>query len=102
MNLKNSILDKVATMKDGSLKITIITNELSPQQMADLFLSVNKEILQLDLPEDMSERKSQSERLRSVLFRLWEQTGKDKYTTAVLHYNSKMEEIINHFKDKLN
>ena len=38
MNLKNAILDGVKTMKDGSLKITLVTQELSPSQMAEIFL----------------------------------------------------------------
>jgi len=43
--------------------------------------------------------KSQSVRLRAVLYRLWEQ--EDQVSDPEEFYNIKMEGIINHFKNKL-
>lgn len=37
MKLENAIIDKVSTLKDGSVRISLVTRELSPTQMAELF-----------------------------------------------------------------
>lgn len=89
-------------MKDGSLKITLVTRELNPKQMAEIFVNLNKEVTAIELPEDNSDIKSPSTRLRNCMFRLWEKEGKEKYETFELYYRSKMEQIINMLKDKLN
>jgi len=101
MNLKNAIIDKITTMKDRSIKITLITPELDPKTMAELFMSVNNQVLNVDIPEDISEKKSKAQRLRWVLYRLWENKYKDKYNTFELFYNSEMERILEHYKDKI-
>ena len=102
MNLSNAILDKVTTMKDWSLKITLVTRELAPKQMEELFYNLNKEILTVDVPTDTTEEtKSKAQRLRAVLYRLWEQEMKSKYDSFELYYNHIMEKLINIYKDKL-
>lgn len=102
LNLKNAILDKMTTMKDGSLKITLVTRELAPDQMAKLFLSLNQEIMSVDIPTDISEEpKSKAQRLRAVLYKLWEQSWKDRFQTFSLYYDHIMEQLINNYKDKL-
>jgi len=103
MNLQNAILDKVTTMKDGSLKITLVTRELDPHTMAELFLSLNQEIMTVDIPEDTREEiKSKAKRLRAVLYRVWEQDKKEQFKTFELYYNHIMEMLINKYKDLLN
>lgn len=101
MNLQNSIVDKISTQKDWSLKIVLITRELPADELAQLFLSLNKEILSIDIPEDNEQEKSPSQRLRSVLYILWEQSQKDKFKTFTLYYNHILEQLINLYKDKL-
>ena len=102
MNLQNAILDKVTTMKDKSLKITLITRELNPKQMAELFLSLNSEVLSVDIPTDVQEEpKSKAQRLRAVLYVLYQQENNDKYDSFELYYNHIMEKLINIYKDKL-
>ena len=101
MNLQNAIIDKITTMKDWSIKITLLTPELDAQTMAELFLSINKNVLSVDIPEDISEQKSKAQRLRAVLYRVWENKYKDKYNTFELFYNSEMERILEHYKDKI-
>ena len=101
MNLKNALIDKITTMKDRSIKITLITPELDAQTMAELFLSVNNQVLNVDIPEDISEQKSKSQRLRAVLYRVWENKYKDKFNTFELFYNSEMERILEHYKNKI-
>jgi len=78
MNLQNSILDGFKTMKDGSLKITIITRELSPNQMAELMINLNKEIVQIEIPDELSGSKSPSKRLKDRMFIYYNKKYKDK------------------------
>ena len=102
MNLKNCILDWMRTNKDWSLKITLVTRELDPKTMAELFFNLNKEILTVDVPTDTTEEpKSKGQRLRAVLYRLWEQEWKQNYDSFELYYNHIMEKLINLYKDKL-
>jgi len=101
MNLKNAIIDKVSTMKDGSLKITLVTRELHPQEIAELFFNLNSEVVSIDIPEETGDNKTPSQRFRNVLFRLWEQSQKEKFKTFTLYYNHIMEQLIGVYKDKL-
>jgi hypothetical protein len=100
MNLKNAIVDSIRTNKDGSVKITLVTRELSPEQMAELFISVNKEVLSIDIPEDTTDTKTNSQRLRAVLYKNWE-LQKDRFDSFALYYDHTMEKIIDHYKSKL-
>lgn len=102
IDLTSAILDKITTMKDGSLKITIVTQELPPQEMAKLFMNINQEITNVKLPKDSSQPKSKSERLRNVIYMLWKQEYTGKYPDSNLFYESYMNEIIEKIKDKLN
>jgi len=101
MNLKNSILDQIRTMKDGSLKITLVTRELPTEDLAQLFTSINQEIVSVDIPEDVSDQKTPSQRLRWVLFKVWEQSHKEDFKTFTMFYNHILEQLINMYKDKL-
>ena len=101
MNLKNAIIDGIKSMKDGSIKITIVTRELPPNELAELFLSLNKEIVSVELPEDNNETKSPSTRLRNVLYRVWEANKKDAFQTFTLYYNHIMEQMIEAYKEKI-
>lgn len=64
LSLTNCIIDGVKSMKDGSMKITLVTRALDPVQAAEIFLNLNKEVLSVDIPEDPGEKKSPSQRLR--------------------------------------
>ena len=103
MKLENAIIDKVSTLKDGSVRVSLITRALSPTQMAELFFWVNKEILAIDIDESNKDDKSPSQRLRAVIYRLWEQSSDRKaYNDEFeLYYRSKLERIIESLKDKL-
>lgn len=101
MNLKNAILDGFKTMKDGSLKITLVTRELSPEQMAKIISNLNKEVLSIDIPEEQSEVKSPSQRLRGVLYKIWESHEKEKFDSFELFYRHMMEKIIDYYKEKI-
>ena len=113
--LFDATLEGLSTRMDKTIKVTIGTQEMNSEQAAKLFsLRGNfckvlisdstieqKEVEQVDtLPiKDESNGKSNSQRLRSTLFILWQQSGSK--ATFDVFYNSKMNEIIEHFKSKL-
>lgn len=103
MKLENAIIDKVSTLKDGSVRVSLITRALTPTQMAELFFWVNKEILAIDIDEWNKDDKSPSQRLRWVLYRLWEQSSdQERYNNEFeLFYRAKLERIIDQLKEKL-
>ena len=109
-------LESYRSLKDGTLKLSFETGEISPEQMANIHHSLNKvgflafspdpfathELEEIDkLKVEYSDTgKPLSQRLRAVLYRLWEQKP-EGYKVFNDFYNSKMEVLITHFKDKL-
>lgn len=108
-------LESLSTRMDNTIKVTIGTQEVGAEQAASLFalrgkfvkvlLSDSgiqqKEVDAVDsLPiKDESNNKSNSQRLRSVLFLNWQQ-----HKQAVNfddYYNAEMNKIIDHYKSKL-
>ena len=66
----------------------------------DAFKEKEKEFIK-DIKSDFEDKgKSKAQRLRGVLYRVWEQKS-EGYKTPDDHYNHHMEKIIIHFKDKL-
>jgi len=108
-----AIIDGISTLKDGSIKVVLQTRELPPKEMAILFglrnleawavLSPVDDISVQDIPVQKPDAgmggKSPSQRLRAVLFVLWEQRGKNGDFEA--YYNTYMERFINTIKDNL-
>lgn len=103
MKLENAIIDKVSTLKDWSVRISLVTRALSPTQMAELFFWVNKEILAINIDEWNKHDKSPSQRLREVLYRLFEKSNdQERYNNEFeLFYRAKLERIIEQLKEKL-
>ena len=109
-------LDRLRTLADKTLKITFETQELNPQDLLGLmenmhqfgYLAFKKEPFKEDEKEMLQELKSDfefkgkssSQRLRSVLYVMW-QHDPQGFDTSVKHYESEMERIINHYKSKL-
>lgn len=104
------------SLKDRTLKITFETQELLPDQWAEIarntqqlgflafqrdeFTTEQKKMLE-GLKSDYNDPgKSPSKRLRNVLFVMWQQDPKG-FETAEAHYNHYMEQIINFYKNKL-
>jgi len=111
-----AILEGVSTRKDRTLKLVFGTNELTPSQAGQLLSDTEKfgwlafkgepfdkgetEMLE-SLKADQSEGfKSDSQRLRGVLYRMWE-SNNEGFTTFTRFYSHHMEKIIEHFKSKL-
>ena len=109
-------LDGYRSNANKTIKLTFETSELSPEAMANIHHSLYKvgflafspdpfatheleEIDALKVEYDY-QGKSPGQRLRAVLYRLWEQTP-EGYKAFNDFYNSKMEGFINHLKSKL-
>lgn len=112
-----AILESYRSLKDRTLKVTFETNEPTPEQFLGIgthvqqfgYLAFKKEafkenekkaIEQLESSYEENE-KTPAQRLRAVFFRCWEQ-DKEGYQDFDSYYKYRMEEIINHFKSKLN
>jgi hypothetical protein len=109
-----AIVEKVGTRKDNSLFVTIGTNELSPNdggyllslhgKLATVYLSpaeINqKEIDQVDSLEPELAGKTPSQRLRNVLFILFQQNNEGQKDFDSF-YKFKMGTIIDHLKTKI-
>lgn len=105
-------LQKIATRVDGSINISIETQELSGMDMAELFsyrnalgyvtFTPNLET-KIDVPDVPVEydSKSPSQRMRNVLYIMFEQSGKKKFDTFAQFYDVNMERLINQLKDRL-
>lgn len=101
-------------MADGGVKVTIVTNELSPKDGADLFALNGKfgyayispqlvsrdEIEKVDKLDPDLPGKSDSRRQRDVLFRLWEKDNKG-YQDFDSYYHFRMENNIVKLKKEL-
>lgn len=112
-----AILESYRSLKDRTLKIVFETNEPTPEQLTNIAISnQNFGVLAFSLSEnkgqlqkvmesipkvDLEFGKSKCQRLRGVLYRLWE-SNNHGYKVFDDFYNSKMEEIITHFKKQIN
>lgn len=106
-------LTKVSSRADRSYTLQFSTRELSGDKASILLdqlmqegwilYSPNDDITEADVPDEkanaMLGTKTQAQRLRGVIYRLWEQAGAhgkfDEY------YQSLMESVIDQFKEKL-
>ena len=109
---------KVSTLADGSLSLTIHTQELPPDTMVRVFemkkkpsmvlLSSDDKISkeEIDLIENFTTEyeftgKTPSQRLRGVLFRVWEQGPQAQGYDFAIWYEAQIERIISKYKDVL-
>ena len=113
-----AIIEGVATRRDRTIKVTLGTNELTPEQASELykfsndivycalkkdnFASSEKEILEgLKADDDLSfGTKTQSQRIRAVLYKNWEQKPQG-FKQFKDYYEHQTEQIISYYKNKL-
>jgi predicted kinase len=108
-----STIEKVETRSDGTLKLVIGTQELDPVDEAEVMqlkrklgyfvFAVTENITVKDIPTEQLEfknEKSHAQRLRAVLYRLWE-TNQQGYKEFEGFYRGKMDKIIDSLKEKL-
>lgn len=104
-----AIVNSVRSKVDRSLSMTIHTPELTPQEKAlfmelqgvisDMTLTPQEEnVPTVEIDKDLKS-KSQSERLRSVLYVYWKQQGENGEFSDF--YRRNMERFIDIIKDKL-
>lgn len=108
-------IESVSTRRDRTLKITIGTNELPSDVAASIlalqnefaFFAIKKEDfgkaelekVEAHKAEVDDTKKTASQRLRGVLYRIWERTPNGE--TFETYYIREMERIISHFKTKI-
>lgn len=108
----SAILDGVNLKKDGTLSLKIGTQELAPSETAEIFELGNKqiyvamaetEIESLQVPEvlpEMQGDKTPSQRLRNVLYLIWENKT-DKKQTFPRFYEDYVFKLVENLKAKL-
>ena len=106
-----AIIDRISTLKDRSMKITFVTQEVSKDAGAELLDLQSKlgwlifsanDVNEIELPEDPAadfrgEEKTPSQRLRNVIYRYWEKLGKpgdfgDYYRAAINRFVEEYKE----------
>lgn len=109
-----AIVEKISTLKDGSVSLTIYTQELSPQKAAEIFtlrgkLSTvyvspaeisQKELSLVDSIEPELPGKSPSQRMRNVLYIIWKQDN-EGYKDFPQYYDAKMNVFIETLKQNI-
>ena len=116
MLLLNGILENITTRKDRSVKVVFGLQELTVEQISELyksvqnylFLAIKSDVFRTQekqiidgIEVDYSDNtKTPSQRLRSVLFVLWKQKD-EGYSEFKDYYHFKIEALIEHFKSKI-
>lgn len=105
----NAIIEGLRSKKDRSLGLTVATPELTAEEKALFFeiqgINVNLKITPLDEPSEEHniqtdlDQKSQSLRMRNVLYILWNQGKKENDFQD--YYRKQTEKIIEHLKSKI-
>lgn len=112
-----ALIENFRSVQDGTLKVTLALNECKPETIAKVVGMLNKAVTvaisEQAITEDFlkgldeikpttptKEAKTASQRLRAVLYRVWE-TNSTGFDTANAHYEATMEQIINHYKSKI-
>lgn len=108
-------VEGVSTRKDGTVKVVLGTQEMTPAKAGELLAFANKlvcvyvspketisqaELNQVDALDPEFKGKSQSQRLRGVLFVLWEKTN-DGFTDFDAFYRYHTEQMIDSVKAKI-
>ncbi len=111
----STTVEGIQTRQDGTLKIVLGTQEIDPSQGATLLgmrnkyvkvllsdtniTSMEENILNEEVIQDGRKVKTQSQRLRAVLYRVWETTTQTQDFDG--WYKAETERVIDHYKTKL-
>ncbi len=104
-------LTRCTTLSDYGLSIGFHTKELTPEEKLMVLMMHNQngwllfkpdEIMETEVPKQPTnmDTKTPSQRLRGVLFRLYEQT-KDGSEDFEQYYRRQMEKLIEHVKARI-
>ncbi len=108
-----AILNRVASRADRSWSLTFVTRELSGEDSSALMdqlmseghvlYSPNSDFKEADVPNEKANSglgtKTQSQRLRGVIFRIWDMKGRTGDFED--YYRKVMESVIDQFKQEL-
>jgi hypothetical protein len=107
-----AIFSKITSRADRSYKIEFESRELSGQDATILMNLIHQEgfllfapnpIQESDVPDEtadaMTGRKTQAQRLRAVIYKIWETKGSNG--SFETYYQSNMEAIIDQLKEKI-
>ena len=105
-----ALVDSLSTKKDGSIKVVIETQELGGEAVAELlkfrqqlaYVTLTESAVdEVSVPDEPVEkgRKTQGQRLRAVIYRLWESSGSKEDPED--YYRRTMEKLIEMYKEKL-
>jgi hypothetical protein len=108
-------LEGIATLKDGTIKLTFETQEITPHDAGLVFSYRNKlgylafkpelfddkqvEIIKKLKADDFEGGKTPSKRMHNVLFRLWEQNNLG-YDDFNLYYQYRVNQLIEMLKNE--
>mgnify|MGYP000486271688 CR=1 FL=1 len=112
------IIESPHFLKDKSVKFTVHTQELPPEQAA-ILAALNQsfgwrrfkesewtesQLADMALPaiDKPAGEKHKSQVLRGVLYHVWKQSPYSKTMTSDQFYHYEMQRIIDHYKEKLN
>ncbi len=110
-----SSIENVRPLKDGTMSITIHTQEMNDNEKLilinllgkfgwTLFKEDEREFETKDIPKEntsISEFKTPSQRIRSVLYILWKNGGDRNFSDFEAYYKHQMEKIISQLKSHL-
>lgn len=108
----SSVIDGVTAKKDRTLSVKLGTQELSPEDTSYLFDMMGKQVYvavaetpveRLDVPEiepEIRGEKTPSQRMRGVIYAIWEQKWKSKNIPFPKFYENYMSKLIEDLKDK--
>ncbi len=108
-----AIVSNITTLKDGGCKVTTVTRELNPDEMTALFSLYNQEgwlviapneVQRKDIPDEPAVveagEKTPGQRLRAVLYHLWEHTNMTEDFNTV-YYPRAVNRITDKLKEQL-
>lgn len=115
MLIVSGILENITSRKDHTWKLVFGTNELTPEQVSEIARALDKFVFiglkvdefksaETEIIENLEtgvddNAKTQSQRIKSILYLLWKQNSEgfdfDSY------YRSKTEKFIEHLKSKI-
>lgn len=108
-----AVLNPISRRKDKSVKLSLDTRELGPEEIMTLmalegsegWVCISPNEAELEVPNEKAEvnTKSSSERLRNVLFILWKQETEAGRVIGTFETfrGDQMEKIIQGIKDRL-
>lgn len=115
MIVVGGIIESISSRKDKTSKLIVGTQELTPDQAGQIYgltqsfvyLAIKPELFSRDELTDVSELKTDfdniktpSQRLRNILFVNYQQNP-EGFQSFATYYQSKMDQICEHFKSKL-